>query len=245
MACLNAGKPVLCEKPLATNLADALKVFEAEKALGRRLLSLGFMRRFDPQHVGVKQAIASGQLGRPLLFKGTSRNPNVPYDVPTATLLTNSVIHDFDSMRWLMGQEVTEVFLRGARTRQSYGADMRDLLLFQFVLSGGGLATIEAYLTAEYGYDISAEVVCERGVAETLDPDVSRIRLNQQLALPVPQDWLVRFQPAYVIEFQNWVNALHGKGAFAGATAWDGVQAVRIAEASLQSLHSGQPVRLS
>jgi myo-inositol 2-dehydrogenase / D-chiro-inositol 1-dehydrogenase len=244
LACLRAGKPVLCEKPLGVTTQQALQVVEAEAALGKRLLSLGFMRRFDPQHVGVKRAIVAGQLGRPLLFKGYSRESSMPPNVLTDTLLTNSFIHDFDAMRWLMGQDATEVYVRGVRTREHLGPNSHDLLLIQFALSGGGLATIEGYHSAEYGYDIFAEVVCERGVAETMQPDAARVKHQHQSGLSIHPDWLSRFQPAYVIEFQEWVDSLHGKRAFTGATAWDGYQAVLIAEACLQSLRSGQPAAL-
>ena len=56
--CLRGGKPVLCEKPLATSAADAARVIEAECAVGRRLVSVGLMRRFDPYHVAVQQVAA-------------------------------------------------------------------------------------------------------------------------------------------------------------------------------------------
>ncbi len=73
--CLRHHKPVLCEKPLATKADEALKIIEAEQALGRRFISVGFMRRFDPQHVAVRQVVAAGEIGRPILFKGVHRNP--------------------------------------------------------------------------------------------------------------------------------------------------------------------------
>jgi myo-inositol 2-dehydrogenase/D-chiro-inositol 1-dehydrogenase len=242
LACLHAGKPVLCEKPLGVTTQQALQVVEAEQAIGKTLLSLGFMRRFDPQHVSVKQAIASGQIGQPVLFKGYSREDAMPPNVTTQTLLTNSFIHDFDAMRWLMEQEVAEVYARGARTRPNHDSDAYDLMLLQFTLSGGGLATIEGYHSADYGYDIYAEVVCERGTAETAQPGTAHIRYQHQTSQSIHVDWLSRFQAAYVSEFQAWVDSLHGKRAFGGATAWDGYQAVLIAEACMQSLRSGQPV---
>lgn len=244
LACLQAGKPVLCEKPLGINSQQALRVVEAEHALGKKLLSLGFMRRFDPQHAGVKQAITSGHIGRPLLFKGYSRESSMPPNLPTGVMLTNSFIHDFDAMRWLMEQDVTEVYVRGVRTRAHLGPDSCDLLLIQCALSEGGLATIEGYHSAEYGYDIFAEVVCERGVTETMQPDAARVKHQHQSGLSIHPDWLVRFQPAYVIELQEWVNSLHGKRPFTGATAWDGYQSVLIAEACILALHSGQPTAM-
>src|ERR687898_3527159 len=74
LECLKAEKPVLCEKPLADSAEAALEVVEAEVELGRKLVQVGFMRRYDPQHVAVKEAVASGSIGEPMLFKGWDRN---------------------------------------------------------------------------------------------------------------------------------------------------------------------------
>ncbi len=244
LACLRAQKPVLCEKPLALSSTHAKAVIDAECALGRRLIALGFMRRFDPQHVGVKDAINSGTIGAPLLFKGVSRNQTTPLNHPIETLLKNSVIHDFDAMRWLMQRDVRQVFAQGMRVREAGNADAIDLFLAQLTLDDGRLATIEAYAECSYGYDISAQVVCETGLAETRDDAVARVRHGNAISQTVPPDWLVRFQPAYLREVQHWIDSLRLGTPFTGATAWDGYMAARIAEACMQSLCEKQPVAL-
>ena len=71
LACIRSGKPVLCEKPLASTADDAWAVVEAEAATGRRLLQVGFMREFDPAHVAVRFAVTSGRIGNPVMFRGT------------------------------------------------------------------------------------------------------------------------------------------------------------------------------
>ncbi len=242
--CLTSQKPVLCEKPLGTTPQEARLVVDAEVAGGRRMVSVGFMRRFDPQHAGVRQVIDSGQIGRPVLFKGFSRNPMIGPHLPVETLMTNSVIHDLDSTRWLMQQEITEVFVRGIRTRPTFSDATLDLLMLHLSLGDSALATIEATLAVEYGYEIAAEVVGESGTAETLQPDVAMVRSQKQRVLPVAQDWLVRFQPAYLIEVQEWTNSLREGRRFAGASAWDGYMASLIAEACVQSVRSGVAVKI-
>jgi len=102
--CLRWGKPVLCEKPLATSAADAARVIAAESALGSRLVSVGLMRRFDPYHVAVQQVAASRRLGRPILYKGVHRNAAIPYDVRGEVIVTNSAGHDIDAVRWLQAK---------------------------------------------------------------------------------------------------------------------------------------------
>jgi myo-inositol 2-dehydrogenase/D-chiro-inositol 1-dehydrogenase len=242
LECLRRQKPVLCEKPLATSLADALQVVEAERALGRQLVAVGLMRRFDPQHVAVRELVASGRVGRPILYKGVHRNAAIPYDSRGEVVLTNSASHDVDAVRWLLGQEVEEVFVRGVRSHRSFSDDTTDLLLLQLMLSGACLATVEVYAAAEYGYEVSAEIVCERGTAITGQPAAAIMRAEGMRCAAVPMDWLERFQAAYVAELAQWTRSLRTGEPFAGASAWDGALALLVTDACVQSLHSGKPV---
>jgi myo-inositol 2-dehydrogenase / D-chiro-inositol 1-dehydrogenase len=244
-ACLRSRKPVLCEKPLATTAEAALRLGEKEQALGQRLIAVGFMRRFDPQHVAVHQMIKAGKIGRPILFKGVHRNPmNLPYPSGSGAI-TNSAIHDIDSMRWLLGQEVREVYVCGARTHSSFDEETRDMLLMQMSLGGDCLATIEVSIAAEYGYEVSAEVVGERGTAVTMQPDSVLLRAGQMCAVTVPQSHLVRFQQAYVPELTAWVESIQSGQPFPGANAWDGYMSLLVADACIQSLQRGTPVSVS
>src|SRR5512143_3879786 len=188
LACLKAGKPVLCEKPLATTVEDAEKVLAAEVALGRKLGSVGVVRRFDPQHLAVKCAAASGEIGRPLLFKGVHRNASVAFGISGATILTNSAGHDFDSARWLLGEEVQDVLVRGLRSRPELHPDTQDLLVVEMTMSNNCMALAEVYVNDEYGYEVSAELVCQRGTAVAEQPDMSLVRAKAKRGYPVPSD---------------------------------------------------------
>ncbi len=240
LACLREGKPVLCEKPLATNAADAGRVVEAEMAVGRQLIAVGFMRRYDPQHIAVKQAVDSGIIGRPILFKGVHRNAEVPPRFSAGLIINGSAVHDIDSARWLLGQEVEIVYVRGVRTEMSLQEDVCDLALLQISLTNDTLATIEVYVTAGYGYEVRAEVVGERGTAVTMPPDHIALRVKSTRSHPVPADWLARFQDAYLAELNQWALALRGQ-PFRGASAWDGYLSLLAADACLKSLRSGKP----
>lgn len=242
LECLRNRKPVLCEKPLATNAADAARIIEAECALGRRLVSVGLMRRFDPFHVAVQQVVASRQLGRPILYKGVHRNASIPYDVRGEVVLTNSAGHDIDATRWLLGQEIEEVFVRGVRSHAGFSVDTTDLLLLQMKLTGDCLATIELFVAAEYGYEVSAEIVAERGTVVTGQPDAAIVRAAQTRAAAVPTDWLGRFQEAYVAEMLAWMGSIQTEQPFPGANAWDGYMALLVTDACVRSLHSNGPV---
>ena len=244
LACLQAGKPVLSEKPLATTVEDAIRVLEAEVALGQRLISVGFMRRFDPQHMAVKTTVAAGALGRPLLFKGVHRNAAVPYGTTGETILINSAGHDFDSTRWLLSEEVQEVYVRGVRSRADLHPDTKDLLLIEMELSNDSLADIEVYVNADYGYEVSAEVVCQRGSAITTLADTALVRCEAQRAYAVPKDWLARFQDAYVLEVVEWVESIQEGRPFRGASTWDGYMTMLVTGSCIESYRSGSVVSL-
>lgn len=241
LECLRCRKPVLCEKPLATSAAQAAKVVDAERALGRRLTAVGFMRRFDPQHLAVRRIVESGQLGRPILYRGVHRNATIPYQASGEVVVANSASHDIDAARWLLKQEVEEVYVRAVRTHASFGAETLDLVLLQMSLSGDCLATMEVFVAAEYGYEVSAEIVAERGTALAAQPGYAVVRSQRARSVAVPGDWLERFQDAYVGEVSEWVNSIRAERPFAGANAWDGYVSLLVADVCVRSLRDGTP----
>lgn len=238
-ACVAAGKPVLCEKPLATTACRALDVVNQEVEIGRRLVSVGFMRRFDPAHVAVKRAIDEDAIGVPMLFKGASRASMMPGDLPIHTIMTNSAIHDLDSARWMMGRDPVEIHVRALRTHSHFPEQARDLFLITMALENDGLASVEVAMAAEYGYDIEATVVGQKGVLETTQPDVAILRRQGECGYAYPKDWLVRFQPAYLTEVEEWIGSLLNGTPFPGASAWDGYMATLTAETCVDALRTG------
>jgi len=240
LACLEQRKPVLCEKPLATSSKEAQRIIDAETAIGRRLVAVGFMRRFDPCHVAVKEALELGALGRPVLFRGVHRNAGAQPGLPRHLIVGGSAIHDIDSARWLLQQEVVEVFGRGLRVDPALDEDFYDLLLIQLLLSGDCLGTIEVFVSARYGYEVMAEIVGSGGTATTTQPAPAMLRRLQQRSTSVHGDWLERFQEAYVLELEQWIQSLRG-GRFQGASAWDGYISLLVARACVTSLESGRP----
>lgn len=240
--CLRNHKPVLCEKPLATTAAEAQRIVEAERATGHRLISVGFMRRFDPRHLAVQQAVKAGKIGRAILYKGVHRNPAVPPNWSSELVVTSSAIHDIDATRWLLGQEVTEVYVRGVRMHASLSDETQDMQLLQMTLSGDCLASVEVSVAIEYAYEVSAEIVGERGTALTTQPDLALVRSQEARTVPLTANGIAYFQEAYVTELTEWVHAVQSGQAFSGATAWDGYVSLLVSDACIQSLHSGRPV---
>jgi myo-inositol 2-dehydrogenase / D-chiro-inositol 1-dehydrogenase len=243
LECLRIGKPVMCEKPLATSSEEAMGVVRAEVELGRKLVQVGFMRRYDPQHVDVKNTAASGSIGRPVLFKGWHRNAQIPPGVDSEWVVINAGIHDLDSARWMLDEEIEEVFVRGLNTIDSSGGEF-DLQLIQISLSGNCIGTIEVNVDAGFGYEVGVEVVGERGTAYTAPPTGAIVRLENSYAQDVETDWLERFEPAYTIELQRWIESIN-TGRSEGPDAWDGYASLLAAEACIASIESGKPEAVS
>ena len=128
LAAIKAGKPVFCEKPLATTEADCSAILDAEAAFGRRLVQVGFMRRFDPQYLAMKETIASGAIGAPLIFQSGHRNASVPAHYTGDMSLTDTAVHDIDIARFLLDDEPAAIMVHAPR-RNSRAGDVADPLM--------------------------------------------------------------------------------------------------------------------
>lgn len=242
MECLQNEKPVFCEKPLATTVEDARGIVDAEVELGRKVVQVGFMRRYDPQHLDVKNVIDSGDIGQPALFKGTHRNVGALPGTSSESILVNSAVHDLDSARWLLGQEIEEVYVHGTNTGAAADREVLDLQVIQLKLGGGCLANIEVYVNAGYGYEVDLEVVGDEGAIHIAPANAPTVRKQRYAGHPVEGDWLERFPAAYVLEMQRWIEDLRD-GRLAGPSAWDGYISLLAVENCIASLHSGAKER--
>jgi myo-inositol 2-dehydrogenase/D-chiro-inositol 1-dehydrogenase len=241
LACLEAGKPVLCEKPLAPTPEACLQVIETETALGRRLVQVGFMRRFDPAYVAMKRTLGDGRLGRPLLFHAVHRNVAPPAFFDAGMIVTNAAVHEMDVARWLLDSEIVRgrVIRSGAGASPSYA----DLMLIVLENAAGNLIDVELFMRAGYGYDIRGEVVCERGTVAMEPPAHLHVRHAEAEAFPFATDWRARFADAYRLQLQGWVDGI-AAGRSVGASAWDGYAATAVAAACLKALASGEPAEV-
>ncbi|MDQ5973545.1 MAG: Inositol 2-dehydrogenase [Actinomycetota bacterium] len=238
LACISAGKPTLCEKPLAPQLDDALAVVAAEVTLGRRLLTLGFMRRFDPGYAELKARLDRGEVGEPLLVHCIHRNPYVGPEHTTALSLTNSAVHEIDVNRWLLGEEYDAVQVVSGRATPHAADGLRDPLLVLLRTARGVLVEVEHFSHARYGYDVRCEVVASEGTLELGDGAFIASAREGRHGRAVADQWLARFADAYRIELQSWVDAVAG-GASDGPSAWDGYAATAVAGACVEALATG------
>jgi myo-inositol 2-dehydrogenase/D-chiro-inositol 1-dehydrogenase len=234
LACVAAGKPVLCEKPLATSAEAALRIAEADADAG--LVTVGFMRRHDPGYVDLKARLDAGEIGAPLLMHCAHRNVGVHDFFDSAMILTDSAVHEFDVTRWLLDDEIARVTVLAPRPSRRARDGLRDPLLVLLETAGGRIVDVEAFVSAGYGYDIRCEVVGEDGTLELRPPAVVAVRARRSEQRPIPAGFEQRFEAAYANELRAWVA---GAG---GASAWDGYAATAVAQAAVESLQTGRPV---
>jgi myo-inositol 2-dehydrogenase / D-chiro-inositol 1-dehydrogenase len=241
LACLEAGKPVLCEKPLATTAAASRRVLDAEAALGRRLVSVGFMRRYDDGYADLRRRLDAGEVGAPLVVHCAHRNPVAPPTFTSEMLITDSVVHEIDTVRWLLGEEIKRVTVFAPRASSLAAPSLQDPQVMVFETTSGTLVDVECFVNARYGYDIRCEVVAETGTLELAAPATVTARLAGGRRAEVADGFEQRFAMAYRNQLQTWVAT---GGAPSGADAWDGHAAAAVCEAAIESLHSGRPANV-
>jgi myo-inositol 2-dehydrogenase / D-chiro-inositol 1-dehydrogenase len=242
VAAIEAGKPVMCEKPLAPTLPECVRVVEAElEAVGAgrpALVSVGFMRRFDPGYLELKAALEAGACGTPLLVHCVSRGVSSAPGATSESSVTGSAIHELDVVPWLLGARIVEV---GWHAPRSTGAvpGMQDPQLILLRTADGVMTTVEVFLNARYGYDIRCEVVGDRGAIALTNPTRVVTDADGRRATGYPADWRPRFADAYRIELQAWVDAVAAGRPAPLASARDGLIAGMVADAVIASMRDG------
>ncbi|WP_433277857.1 Gfo/Idh/MocA family oxidoreductase [Pseudonocardia xinjiangensis] len=241
LACIAAGKQVFCEKPLATTEAACTRIVDAEVAAGRRLVMVGFMRRYDPQYRAMKQVVTSGEIGLPLLMHAAHRNPSVPPHYTSDMIINDSTVHDIDVARWMFDDEIAAITVLKPRVSSKAAAGFNDPLLVLLEMASGVVVDVEAMVNAGFGYDIRGEVVCEDGTVELSESAGALVKTAGRVSGRVPANWQERFVRAFDTEFQAWIDAVTAGGT-TGPSAWDGYAATVSCETALAALHSGERI---
>jgi myo-inositol 2-dehydrogenase/D-chiro-inositol 1-dehydrogenase len=232
------GLPVLCEKPLTPDAASALRVLEAEQKLGRRLVQVGFMRRYDAEYMKLKALLDSGQLGRTLMLHNRHRNASSPPGFTNAMLINDSVVHEMDVTRWLLGQEITAVTVLRPRPSENAPEGVDDPQLVLFETDGGVVVDVEIHVNCGFGYQVKAEAVCERGTARIGEEQSLVTDMAGRWGGTIAQDFVERFADAYDREVQAWVDATR-RGEVTGPSVWDGYAAAAVCEAGVRAQSEG------
>ncbi|MFZ2511037.1 MAG: Gfo/Idh/MocA family oxidoreductase [Gordonia sp. (in: high G+C Gram-positive bacteria)] len=226
-ACVRAGLPTLCEKPLTPDPESAWRLVEAERAGGRRLIQVGFMRRYDVEYAALRARITEGRSGELLMIHAVHRNAGTPVGYAESMLITDSVVHELDAVPWLAGSPITSIEVRRGRPNPRAAAGLREPILVLLRLADGTLADVEMNVLAA-SYQVITEAV--------LAGDVVRIGDVGHHA-----DYTTRFAEAYDREVQAWVDSVAAQ-AISGPSAWDGYVAAVCCRAGVQALTAEGPV---
>lgn len=243
-----AGKHILCEKPIATSMADAHEALAAVAKAGVRLQT-GFMRHYDPAYEAAMKRIEAGEIGEPVIFKSVGRDKDVP---PLAAyesningmLFYNSTIHDFDLARWMMGDEVTEVHAYTTVTIRPEVAKFGDIVagVVNLKYARGAIGNVESYVQALYAYDVRTEIVGSKGsvLIGSLEKTPATFLSAAGSTGILADHFLSRFADAYLAEMRDFVtNILHDRSL--RVSGEDGLKALAIAVAAEQSHVQGKP----
>jgi scyllo-inositol 2-dehydrogenase (NAD+) len=250
VAAMEARKPTFCEKPLALSLEECRAMQDAVEMSGS-FFQMGFMRRFDPGYAAAKRQIDEGRIGRPVVFKSTSRDPFPPsleYANPKSSggILVDMGIHDFDLARWFMG-DVQSVSAVGGVLAYPELATVGDIdnAIATLVFADGRLGVIDLTRNGCYGYDIVTELLGTEGtvrVGYLRETPVLMMTKNSVSHDTVPY-FMERFERAYTLQLQNFAqNVLHERRP--PVTIRDGVEALRVALAATSACKSRTTVEV-
>lgn len=249
-----AGKAMLCEKPLALTLADTDAAVAAADAAGVQL-QVAFMRRWDPEYQRAHARLSSGALGRPFLFKSLQFDPEPPPLTLADPRVSGGIwvdmgIHEFDLARWLMGDEVAEVFAYGSTLSHPDFATVDDVDSAVAVLrfASGATGSVGLARDTTYGEDVRTEVLATDGAVWAGTLPVSQGAFSGRAARAVTIDSqeasILRFERAYVYQLRAFVDAV-ADGQLVSVTGSDSRAALGIALAARRSMREGVPVRVA
>jgi myo-inositol 2-dehydrogenase / D-chiro-inositol 1-dehydrogenase len=240
LACIAAGKPVLCEKPLSQDSKECLAVLAAEEKSGKRLVQIGFMRRFDPSYTEIKSMLVRGDLGKALMFHCFHRNVAPAYDFRPEMAICNSAPHEFDVARWMLDSDFKSISV----FRPPSGGETAPVFMVLETVAGQ-LVNIEVNISATYGYDVRGELVGAKGTAFLRAPVHADINLDLKQINTYPADWRPRFVDAYRQQNRAWVKSINTGKPNLGASAWDGYCSTAVAEAGVEALRTGKTVAVT
>ena len=251
-ACIDAGKPFLCEKPLASDLPAAREIADSARNSGL-IAGMAFNRRFHPQYGGIRKAVAAGEIGRVesmLITSRTAAAPTVEFIKTSGGLFGEKGSHFYDLTRWILDEHPLELFAMGAALVNPRFADIGevDTAMITMRFPSGALCQLDFSWRAAYGQDERLEVMGSLGMLQTQQSPVGPFMRFTNSGLtqdgPMPT-WYERFEQTYAMELDVFFHALEtGQTGELPALA-DGVAAQQVADSARRSVQEGRPVKLA
>jgi myo-inositol 2-dehydrogenase / D-chiro-inositol 1-dehydrogenase len=247
---VEAGKAVLCEKPIDLDLAKVDACWERIKGRNATIM-IGFNRRFDPSFKALRERLQQHEIGKLEQLVITSRDPGPPpvaYIQVSGGLFRDMTIHDFDMTRYLAG-EIVSVFAVGANLVDPAIKQAGDIDAAMIILKSadGTLCHINNSRRCSYGYDQRIEAFGELGMLQAANQRATSIQAWGSKATeakdPVLDFFIERYTPAYMAEIDHFVDCCE-RGVTPLAGYREGREALRLADAALESMKTGRTIRL-
>lgn len=254
VAAAQAGKHILCEKPMAMNVAECEAMIHAAEE-NRVKLQIGFMRRYDAGFVDAKERIDRGDIGDIVLVKSLTHGPSVPqrwqYDIDKSNgPLAEVNSHDIDTLRWFTGSEFSEVYAiagnyRCPEARDEF-PDFYDNVVMNASFANRMQGVIDGAVSVKYGYDARVEVLGTRGilfVGQLNQNSVVTCSKANGMVTPIIASWRNLFEDAYLREDTDFVECIR-QDREPAVTGFDGMMAVKVVNAGNVSIKNRRPVTL-
>lgn len=247
---LNKGLHVFCEKPLGINLNECLGIKKLVDLKKNLIFMLGFMRRYDPSYIYIKENIDKGVIGKPILFRGYSVDPesqisnSIKYAKYSGGQFLDMAIHDIDLSRWFLKSEPKTIFSVGGCysypefSKYKDGDNVTSLMQFK----NGSMAFFLAGRTASHGYNVETEVIGTKAtikIASAPQKSLVQILDNKEIAKECFQSFQDRFKQAFINEIQEFINCIV-QSRKPEITIEDGIQATLIAEKATESFRENK-----
>lgn len=243
VSAIQTGKYVFCEKPLSDTSQGCRNIMEAEIAADKKLLMVGFMRRYDKGYRQMKEVISKNRIGAPLLVHAQHRNAAPTGEKHTTEMSVNgALVHEFDITRWLIDDEYESAQMICPKSTKYADKDLVDPQMVILRTRSGMHIDLEIFMNSRYGYDIQCEVVCEEGTVCLPDPDNAIFRHGGAHSYEIYTGWAKRFEDAYETEMKEWVSCVVKEDLSGCPTAWDGYVTAAVAEACTKARLSDEIV---
>ena len=248
---IQAGKPTYCEKPIDLDIDRVKAVVQRAQDTNLPIL-VGFSRRFDANHLGIREALQCGDLGKLEMMHITARDPRPPalsYVKVSGGQFRDQTIHFFDMLRWLAGEDPVEVYATGAALVDPAIGEAGDVDTSMFILkfASGALCHINCSRRASYGYDERVELFGSQGMAVSRRKprrEVTVYKGESVISAGLHPGWFERMEPTFYQALDALIRAIEGEKV-EYPTLIDGLKAQMIAEAAVESLRTNQPVKIT
>ena len=248
---IQTGKPIYCEKPIDLDI-DRVKAVVQQAQQTKLPILVGFSRRFDANHLGVRKAFQDGEIGKLEMMHITARDPKPPalsYVKVSGGQYRDQTIHFFDMLRWLAGEDPVEVYAAGAALVDPAIGEAGDVDTSMLILKfpSGAMCHINCSRRTEYGYDERVELFGSKGMALSRRKprrEVIFYKGESVISDGLHAGWFERMEPTFYLALDAFIRKVEGE-EIEYPTLMDGLKAQMIAEAAIESLRTNMPVRIT